>query len=167
MKEDTAIQFETRSRIHMGLAAKDIERSIAFYRTLFGVAPSKQRPGYARFECADPPVILSLNQSAEQTRPGNGIVHSGIQVKSTAAVHEAALRLGNAGYETVAEEEVACCYAVQNKVWTADPDGNRWEIYVVIDDDGHARHPSRRDRDQATPSGALCCTPGTDGCKTR
>jgi ABC-type phosphate transport system substrate-binding protein len=24
-----------------------------------------------------------------------------------------------------------CCYALQDKVWVTDPDGNQWEIFVV------------------------------------
>jgi hypothetical protein len=29
---------------------------------------------------------------------------------------------------------VACCYAVQDKVWVNDPDGEPWEVYAVLDD---------------------------------
>lgn len=26
------------------------------------------------------------------------------------------------------------CYAVQNKTWVSDPDGNAWEVFVVLED---------------------------------
>ena len=27
-----------------------------------------------------------------------------------------------------------CCYALQDKVWVRDPDGNEWEVFVVLKD---------------------------------
>lgn len=137
MKNESAVQFATDCRIHMGLAVKDLEKSIAFYRTLFGQEPTKTRPRYAKFEVAEPPVNLSLNEVEGVTGPNNPVAHFGIQVKSTEAVKLVADRLAQAGRKTSTEENVTCCYAVQNKVWATDPDGNKWEVYVVLDDDAH------------------------------
>jgi catechol 2,3-dioxygenase-like lactoylglutathione lyase family enzyme len=126
----------------MGLAVKSLERSVAFYRSLFGQEPTKTRPGYAKFEVAEPPVNLALNEVGGDTGPNNPVAHFGIQVKTTGAVKVVASRLKNAGLETRAEENVTCCYAVQNKVWATDPDGNKWEVYVVLDNDGAHHHSS-------------------------
>src|SRR6188472_1940347 len=117
MKNESAVQFETDSRIHMGLAVKNLERAVAFYRTLFGRGPTKTRPGYVKFEVAEPPVNLALNEVGGTTGPNHPVAHFGIQVKSTVAVGTVADRLKAAGLETAAEENVTCCYAVQNKVW--------------------------------------------------
>src|SRR5262249_16402331 len=57
--------------------------------------------------------------------------HYGVQVKSTAAVREATQRLRAAGFTITEEEETACCYAVQSKIWVVDPADNRWEVFVV------------------------------------
>ena len=141
MKNESAVQFETDSRIHIALAVKNLERSVAFYRTLFRQEPTKTRPRYAKFEVAEPPVNLALNEVGGDTGPNNPVAHFGIQVKSTGAVGMVADRLRAAGLETAAEDNVTCCYAVQNKVWATDPDGNKWEVYVVLDNDG-ARHQS-------------------------
>jgi hypothetical protein len=27
-----------------------------------------------------------------------------------------------------------CCYALQDKTWVHDPDGNEWEVFVVLED---------------------------------
>lgn len=62
MNPPSAAQFETNSRIHLALAVKSVERSIAFYTSLFGRSPTKVRPGYARFEVAEPSANLSLNE---------------------------------------------------------------------------------------------------------
>jgi hypothetical protein len=57
-------------------------------------------------------------------------------------------RLSRAGIATQLEEQVTCCYAIQDKVWAGDPDGNKWEVYVVLDDDGAHHHSSATE----------CCT---------
>ena len=66
----------------------------------------------------------------------------------------ASRRLRHSGLVTLDERDTACCYARQDKVWVADPAGNRWEVYTVLgdieDDDDH---------DAAEPTAAACCTP--------
>jgi hypothetical protein len=84
-----------------------------------------------------------LNEVGGQTGPNSPVSHFGIQVKSTAAVQELAARLATAGIPTDVEQQVTCCYAVQNKVWATDPDGNRWEVYVVLDDHGQIHASSQ------------------------
>ena len=143
MNTESAVQFATASRVHMGLAARNVQRSTAFYRTLFGQEPTKTRQGYAKFEVAEPPVNLSLNEVAGETAPAHPVTHFGIQVKSTEAVNHVAARLQAAGIATRSEEQVSCCYAVQNKVWATDPDGNKWEVYVLLDDNGTQHHSSQ------------------------
>ena len=142
MNRESAVQFATNSRIHVAFGVRDVERSIAFYRTLFGQEPSKTRPGYAKFEVADPPVNLALNAVGGETGPNNAVAHFGVQVKSSDAVRTIADRLEEARLPTRAEEHITCCYAVQDKVWATDPDGNRWEVYVVLDDYGKSYSPS-------------------------
>jgi len=162
MTNESAVQFETNSRFHMGLAIKSLERSEAFYRTLFGQEPTKTRHRYAKFEVAEPPVNLALNEVGGDTGPNNPVAHFGIQVKSTEAVTAIANRLKSAGLETRAEENVTCCYAVQNKVWATDPDGNKWEVYVVLDNEGAHHHSSQdaccADKPECCEDKAACCT---------
>jgi hypothetical protein len=113
-------------------------------------------------------VNLALNEVVGDTGPNNSVAHFGIQVKSTEAVEAVATRLRDAGLETAAEENVTCCYAVQNKVWATDPDGNKWEVYVVLDNDA-ARHSSPSaccaDKSDCCEDKAACCTalPDSEG----
>lgn len=166
MNNESAVQFETDSRIHIALAVGSLERSVAFYTTLFGQGPTKARPRYAKFEVAEPPVNLALNEVGSVTGPNHPVAHFGIQVKSTAAVGEVAARLRAAGLGTAAEDNVTCCYAVQNKVWATDPDGNKWEVYVVLDNDGTQYHSSQKeccaDRLGCCEDKTACCTPLAD-----
>jgi len=169
MNHESAVQFETESRIHMGLAIKNLEQSVAFYTTLFGQGPTKTRPRYAKFEVAEPPVNLALNEVGGSTGPNNPVAHFGIQVKSTAAVGDVADRLKATGLEIAVEDNVTCCYAVQNKVWVTDPDGNKWEIYVVLDNDDVQHRSSQTeccaDKPGCCEDKAACCaqTPESTG----
>ena len=118
----------------MGLRVRDVGASLEFYEKLFGQPPTKRKPDYAKFEVFEPPVNLTLNESPEVT-PGKGNVsHFGIQLQSTEEVQEAGMRLHAAGLSPRAEEQTACCHALQDKAWVTDPDGNAWEFFVVLGD---------------------------------
>ena len=135
MNSAQVANFPGTARIHVGLAVRDVAQSTRFYRILFGEAPVKERPGYAKFEPQDPSVNLSLNQVPEPDSELSLASHFGVQVKSSEAVDEATARFREAGLGTTVEKSSVCCYARQDKVWIVDPDGNRWEIFVVLDPD--------------------------------
>ena len=116
---------------HVSLNVSDIERSVSFYQKAFGVPATKRRPGYAKFDLEAPALNLSM---VEAPRTGVNASHFGVQVASTADVNEARQRFEAAGLLTTSEEDTACCYAVQDKVWVEDPDGNSWEVFVVKED---------------------------------
>src|SRR5688500_11584255 len=180
MSQESAVQFATASRVHTGLAVRDVERSMAFYRALLGQEPTKIRPGYAKFEVAEPPFNLALNGVGGPTGPNHPVSHFGIQVKSTDAVRQFADRLRQAGLPVKVEEQVTCCYAVQYKVWTADPDGNKWEVYVVLDDSAaqdssshgeccpaaaaNAPQEAMTPQESTTPLSTAEVSDGTSGC---
>jgi catechol 2,3-dioxygenase-like lactoylglutathione lyase family enzyme len=113
---------------HVSLNVTDIDASVAFYEAAFGVKASKRRPGYAKFDLEQPSLNLTM---AEAPRTGINASHFGIQVASTEDVDEAKAKFAAAGLRTLTEENTACCYAVQDKVWVEDPDGNSWEVFVV------------------------------------
>jgi catechol 2,3-dioxygenase-like lactoylglutathione lyase family enzyme len=127
------VRFGTRTRIHISLDVADLGSSVAFYRALFEREPSKERPGYARFEIDDPPVNLALNEVGGAP-PAPRLSHLGIQVQRADDVSEESSRLADAGLRPATEKDVTCCHAVQDKAWVADPDGVRWEVFAVLDD---------------------------------
>ena len=135
MSHDSAVEFPGLSRLHVALNVSDLEASRRFYELLLGVPPTKERPRYVKFEPQDPSVNLTLNETDDGVRPEGGSAHFGVQVKSIAAVHAAIERFKAAGIDTLAEEATTCCYAVQDKVWAQDPDGHKWEVFVVLQSD--------------------------------
>jgi catechol 2,3-dioxygenase-like lactoylglutathione lyase family enzyme len=117
-------------KVHLALNVNDVEQSVHFYRTIFAVEPVKHKPGYAKFDVAEPALNLSLNYKGSVEGPG-ALNHLGIQLASTDDVAAAKARLEKAGLATFDEMGTDCCYASQDKVWVTDPDGNRWEFFVV------------------------------------
>ena len=154
------------SRVQLALNVSDLEASVAFYTTLFGVEPHKRRPGYANFAIADPPLKLVLIEASAEAR-GHGVAgalnHLGVEVETVDDVTAGAARLREAGLAAFDEKDTTCCYALQDKVWVHDPAGAPWEIYTIKDDDPANPQPAsaslRLLADQAR--GAACCTPAS------
>ena len=142
------------SRVQLALNVSDIEAATRFYSELFGVAPAKQRQGYANFEIADPPLKLVLFENPNATSPLN---HLGVEMPSTVEVAAAADRFRRLGFEHRMTESDRCCHAVQDKVWVEAPDVplNAWEFYTVLADD-----PTQ---DPSAVQSACCTTDTTSG----
>jgi catechol 2,3-dioxygenase-like lactoylglutathione lyase family enzyme len=121
------------SAVHVSLNVSDLEKSVSFYRGLFG-EPAKLKPAYAKFVGSEPELHLAL-QSALPPAPGAGTLsHLGIRVESTAEVRRRREDLKARGVVSEEEKREECCYALQDKFWLTDPDGNRWEVYTVLED---------------------------------
>lgn len=119
-------------KAHVAINVRDVERSVEFYRRMFGIGPSKHKPRYAKFDVESPPLNLTLNE-----RPftdSGALFHMGIQVASTEDVLRMRERWNAAGFETREEMGIVCGYALQDKSWVTDPDGNQWEVFVVHQD---------------------------------
>src|SRR5215218_1851376 len=119
-------------KAHLALNVKDVNASLEFYRKLLGIEPSKVRTGYAKFDVQNPPLNLTLNQHAFNER--GALSHLGIQVASTDDVLAVRERWTEAGLLTPDEMQANCCYALQNKTSVRDPNGNEWEVFVVLED---------------------------------
>lgn len=131
------------ARVQLALNVADLDTAIDFYSRLFDTAPAKVQPGYANFAIADPPLKLVLFESVDA--PGT-LNHLGVEVASTEEVAAANHRLTEQGVETATEDQVDCCFALQDKAWIEAPDRERWEIYTVLEDT------------QPTADAAACCT---------
>ena len=139
------------SRIHIALNTSRFDESLAFYSKLFDTAPAKVRDNWAKFDLQEPALNFTLNRSAKE--PGQGeISHLGIEVEDSDAVARIDRRLRDIGLKTLVEDEVTCCYAVQDKTWVQDPDGHSWEFFFVRQD---AEEGGEKDKVQHA-AGACC-----------
>jgi catechol 2,3-dioxygenase-like lactoylglutathione lyase family enzyme len=103
-------------KVHVSVNVRNVEQSIDFYRRMLGIEPAKVRTGYAKFDVQNPPVNLALNE---------------VPTDDVLAIRE---RWAEAGLVTRDEMQTDCCYAKQDKTWVHDPDGNEWEVFVVLED---------------------------------
>src|SRR5438093_13323502 len=94
-------------KAHVSLNVSNIEGSVAFYEKVFGVAASKRRPGYAKFDLAEPNLNLTMQ---EAPRTGVNASHFGIQVASSEDVAAAWARFRAAALATHSESDTTCCY---------------------------------------------------------
>jgi len=141
-KADNSDNSVQALKAHLALNVRDVEKSIDFYRKMLGIEPTKVRSGYAKFDVQNPPLNLTLNQNQFQER--GALSHMGIQVASTKDVLTMRQKWMDAGLATRDEMQTNCCYALQDKTWIQDPDGNEWEAFVVLQDN--------------LPTSGLCCT---------
>ena len=122
----------TALKAHLSLNVKDVGDSIGFYKKLFGIEPAKVRSGYAKFDVENPPLNLALNENSFKEH--GALSHLGIQVATTEDVLEVKQHWEEVGFITKDEMQTNCCYALQDKTWVRDPDGNEWEVFVVLED---------------------------------
>lgn len=119
-------------KAHIALNVRNVERSIDFYQKMLGIKPSKVRAGYAKFDVQNPPLNLTLNQVPFSD--SGALSHLGIQVATTEDVLAVREQWARSGLITRDEMQTNCCYAIQDKTWVNDPDGNEWEVFVVLED---------------------------------
>lgn len=117
-------------KTHLSINISNLENSIDFYKKMFGAEPVKVRADYAKFDIANPPLNFTMNQRS--FKQGGSLSHLGLQVESTEEVLEIGKRWQENGLVTLDEMKTDCCYALQDKTWVQDPDGNRWEVFVVL-----------------------------------
>lgn len=136
-------------KTHISLNVGNVEKSIEFYSKMLGVAPLKVKADYAKFDVANPPLNLTMNQISFER--GGSLSHLGLQVESSAEVSEMGKRWAENGLITSEEMQTDCCYALQDKIWAQDPDGNRWEVFTVLE--------NTEGKDLAA---SVCCSPAAE-----
>ena len=149
-------------RLHVSVAVKELDKSIAFYSTLFGSAPLVRKSDYAKWMLEDPRVNFSIASRG----PRKGVDHLGIQVESDADLAVVAGRLAQAGQTVSEQKATTCCYARSNKAWVDDPDGVAWETFHTFGESttyGNGREEKAGSEEFGTPS--PCCTPEREAAK--
>jgi len=136
-------------KAHLALNVKNVEGSIEFYKKMLGIEPSKVRTGYAKFDVQNPPLNLTLNQVPFTGR--GALSHLGIQVAGTEDVLAMKKLWEAEGLVPREEMQTSCCYALQDKAWVNDPDGNEWEVFTVLQDNLSEEVQAAADK--------TCCVP--------
>jgi catechol 2,3-dioxygenase-like lactoylglutathione lyase family enzyme len=119
-------------RLHVHVGVEDLDRSIAFYSTLFAARPTVKKDDYAKWMLDDPRVNFAISTGKDRA---NGVRHLGIQAESRDELAEVSWLLKAADRPVLDEGRTTCCYAKSEKSWIADPDGVVWEAFYT---DGEA-----------------------------
>lgn len=139
-------------RMHLHVSVDDLDQSIGFYSTLFGSAPTVQKPDYAKWMLDDPLVNFAISQRGMKA----GLDHIGIQVDDDLELQEIKHRLEQADLSLVTQTGTTCCYAKSDKHWVQDPSGIAWETYRTLE--SAPTFNSQQPHDTAT----ACCTPAAE-----
>ncbi len=70
-------------RPHLALTVSNVERSIPFYEALFGTAPEKTRPGYAKFSVTEPALNFTLNEGQRADTLGRSTTRASRSPRTT------------------------------------------------------------------------------------
>lgn len=140
-------------RFHVHLNVDQLDSSIRFYTTLFGIEPSVLKADYAKWMLDDPRINFAISQRGHAA----GVDHLGMQVEDESELAYIGERLHAADAVALAEQATNCCYARSDKFWAEDPQGIRWESFRTL---GEAT--TYTDAVEASPAAATtssCCGP--------
>ncbi|HEY3815140.1 MAG TPA: ArsI/CadI family heavy metal resistance metalloenzyme [Caulobacteraceae bacterium] len=138
-------------RLHIHVAVDDLAKSIGFYETLFGAAPSTVKDDYAKWMLDDPRVNFAISSRGRSA----GLDHLGIQADEGDELAAISDRLKTAGADTIDEVSTTCCYAKSDKTWVTDPSGLRWETFHSFGES------TVYGEDLAAGTDEACCAPAT------
>jgi len=139
-------------RFHVHVSVSDLAKSVRFYSTLFGAAPTVSKDDYAKWQLEDPRVNFAISTRGRAP----GLDHLGIQAEDDGELEDIGTRLAQADVGLLPQKGASCCYAKSDKYWTLDPQGIAWESFHTLDSvptygaDTHA---------QAKEKKAACCAP--------
>ncbi|UFP96836.1 ArsI/CadI family heavy metal resistance metalloenzyme [Gloeobacter morelensis] len=150
-------------RPHISLNVADLEASVRFYRTVFAAEPTKHYTDYANFRLEKPALHLALVAQPGHVRSRGGGEHFGIEMFDAGQLAHWQSRAEAAGLPMRTESAVTCCYAVGNKFWLTDPDGNDWEFWVRTDE-AQAMHSENRPQEQTCCAAAPAALPAKQTC---
>jgi catechol 2,3-dioxygenase-like lactoylglutathione lyase family enzyme len=137
-------------RFHVHVSVDDLDQSIRFYASLFGVQPSVTQPDYAKWMLEDPRVNFAISKRNRAI----GVNHLGFQVDSSEELKALKCQLEAADASLVEQTAVSCCYARSDKHWVNDPSGIAWETFHTL-----GSVPVYGDDSRTEKQGEACCIP--------
>lgn len=144
-------------RFHVHVGVSDVDKSIAFYSSLFGSEPSVVKADYAKWMLDDPRINFAISAREDAVK---GIEHVGLQVEDRQELEEVYGRLRAADRPVLEEGATTCCYAQSEKSWIADPDGVVWEAFLTEGESTvYGGNPDLDQLASANAANSACCVP--------
>lgn len=148
-------------RVHINIPVSNLGASVAFYQGLFNREVTKLKDDYANFRLDEPGLHLALVQVTGTPMAGDR--HFGVEVVDHDSLSGMQRAVESAGIPVRVEEQISCCYAVGDKFWATDPDGNDWEFWVRTGESDALAPTSASGESTAeccgpAPEASSCCT---------
>ena len=135
-------------RFHVHVAVDNLDATIEFYSTIFGMEPTVRKADYAKWMVDDPRINFAVSKGSGMP----GIDHLGIQVDSGEELTVLREQVARAQIAAQDQPNAECCYARGDKYWTTDPQGIAWETFHTLES-----IPVRGEA--ARPQSNACCGP--------
>jgi catechol 2,3-dioxygenase-like lactoylglutathione lyase family enzyme len=140
-------------RFHVHAHVSDLDKSIAFYSTMFAAPPSRVEADYAKWMLEDPCINFAISTRGSAL----GVDHLGIQTDDEAELTTLKARAEAAQLPLDDEGQTTCCYARSEKHWLIDPQGIAWEHFRTLRD-----IPVFSEAVVAAPAVSACCSSAKD-----
>ena len=117
---------ETYGLTHLALAVRDVERSLRFYRQVFGVEAYFHEEGRVHVRTPRCHDVITFDQNASAPGAGGGVIHFGFRLRAPGDIDEAVREVECAGGQVLRRGEFSPGFPY---AYAADPDGYEVEIW--------------------------------------
>jgi len=118
--------IKTHGLTHINLAVKDPDRSLKFYRQVFGVKEYYRDDNSIQVQGPGPHDVIAFERNKSAAGKAGGIDHFGFRLTTSKDIEKAAKEVERAGGKILRRGEFAPGFPF---VYVADPDGYEIEIW--------------------------------------
>ena len=121
--------IKTHGLTHIALAVRDVERSLRFYRQVFGMVEVGRAAGFIQAQTPGSRDVLVFEENAAKAGSAGGVVHFGFRLVDPADIDAAAQEVERAGGKILSRGDFV---PGEPYLFAADPDGYEVEIWYEL-----------------------------------